>query len=132
MLFDWRGFLLVAHEQRNDQRESAQRTSLGRAYYYIYNIGLTAAKAQKFTMVPGKGGTHRQLWSWYQNHPDQRMGQLGIEAYRMYSFRIDADYIDAPIPNIASQVMRQISRAQSIERSIALIQGSTPPPTLSP
>ena len=40
MPFYWREFLIVAHELRADQRESVQRTCLGRAYYYVYNFGL--------------------------------------------------------------------------------------------
>ena len=40
MPFDWREFLIIAHELRTDRRESAQRTCLGRAYYYVYHLPL--------------------------------------------------------------------------------------------
>ena len=68
MPFDWRDFLIVAHEQRHDQREGIQRTSLGRTYYYIYNFGLTKARAQNFSTVQGQGGMHENNWR-HENSP---------------------------------------------------------------
>jgi len=44
MPFDWRDFLLFAHELRNESLESKRRTSIRRAYYYIYNVALVEAK----------------------------------------------------------------------------------------
>lgn len=49
MPFDWREFLIVAHGLRHDNREGVQRTCLGRTYYYVYNLGLTKARAINFT-----------------------------------------------------------------------------------
>src|SRR3954452_18909206 len=97
MALDRRDFLVVAHEMRNDPREGIQRTSLGRAYYYVYNLAVAHAKAQSFRTVRGQSGSHQQLWSCFQSHSDLRIRQLGIEANRMYANRISADYKDAPI-----------------------------------
>jgi hypothetical protein len=132
MAFDWRDFLVVAHEQRNDQREGIQRTSLGRAYYYVYNLGLTKATTQNFSMRRGQGGSHRQLWDWFQKHSDMTIRQMGVEANRMYSNRISADYNDAPIPTAAYEVKLQLRRAQKFETLMAQINGQQPPTPLAP
>jgi len=61
MPFDWRDFLIIAPELRNDPRESVQRICLGRRYYYLYNIGLIEAHTRSFTRIRGNGGSHTQL-----------------------------------------------------------------------
>jgi hypothetical protein len=132
MPFDWRGFLIVAHGLRNDGSEAIQRTSLGRAYYYVYNLGKAHAALNHFSMIQGRGGMHKQLWDWFQNHSDPTIRQMGIDANRMHSLRISADYKDAPIPSIASEVKRQITKAQAFETLMATKNGRTPPADLAP
>jgi hypothetical protein len=132
MPFDWRQFLIVAHELRNDSRESVQRTSLGRAYYYVYNLGLINARRQGYRWIRGAGGSHQQLWNWFQNHSDPIIKQMGIEANRMHSKRLDSDYEDARIPNIASEVKTQIARAQTFESTVHRQRNQPPPATLAP
>ncbi len=66
MPFDWRDFLVLAHELQNDQRESVQRTCLGRTYYYVYNLGLGKARELNFSLQTNTGkGSHGQLWDWF-------------------------------------------------------------------
>ena len=130
MPFDWREFLIVAHELRNDPREGVQGTCLGRSYYYVYNLSLTQARSMRFTGKPP--GLHRQLWDWCQKHADPNIKQIGVDGLRMHSLRIDADYQATPIRNLATEVRRQLSRAQSIEALIALGGGQTPPTALKP
>lgn len=132
MPFDWRNFLVFAHGLRNEGSEAIQRTSLGRAYYYVYNLGKAYAALNHFGMTPGQGGMHRQLWDWYQSHSDSTVRQMGITANRMYALRISADYKDAPIPSIASEVKRQIAKAQEFESLLAAKNGKKPPAALAP
>jgi hypothetical protein len=130
MPFDWREFLIVAHGLRNSAVEGAGRTCLGRAYYYVYNLGLTKARASSFAgQMPG---LHRKLWDWCQKHPDPTLKQMGLYGVRMYSLRIDADYKDAPIVNLPGEVRKQISRAQRFEALVAQSNGETPPAALAP
>ena len=58
MPFDWRDFLVIAYELRNDSREGVQRTCLGRTYYYIYNLGLSKAQTLTFSQKPP--GLHKK------------------------------------------------------------------------
>jgi hypothetical protein len=130
MSFDWREFLLITHELRNDPRESIQRTCLGRSYYYVYNLGLS--KARNLSCVPNNdSGVHHQLWSWCESHPDQTIKQIRIDARRMQAMRIAADHKDERIINLTREVKRQLSRAQAIEISIAKSDNQTPPAPLS-
>jgi hypothetical protein len=129
MPFDWRGFLIVAHRLRNDTDEGAQRTCLGRAYYYVFNLGLTKARATRFTgTMPG---LHKQLWDWCQRHHDPTIRRMGVYGLRMHSLRIDADYKATPIANLAREVKTQLSRAQAFEVLVAQSDGQAPPAPLA-
>ena len=130
MSFDWREFLIVAHGLRNDTGEGAQRTCLGRVYYYVYNLGLTKARALNFTGKPP--GLHKKLWDWCQKHTDSDIRQIGIDGLRMHSLRISADYDAGPISNLPVEVKRQLVRAQRFEALIAKSNGQLPPPSLPP
>ncbi len=57
---------------------------------------------------------------------------MGLYGLRMYSFRLDADYKDTPIPNLAAEVKTQLSRAQAFETLVAHSNGQTAPPALAP
>jgi hypothetical protein len=129
MPFDWREFLIVAHGLRNDTGEGAQRTCLGRAYYYVYNLGLSNARALNFTQEPP--GLHKKLWAWCQMQRDPRIIKMGTLGLRMHSIRLDADYRDTPIANLASEVKTQLSRAQTFEGLVAQSNGSAPPAALA-
>jgi hypothetical protein len=130
MPFQWREYLIVAHWLRNDPREGVQRTCLGRTYYYVFNLGLAKAKALNFR--EGHPGLHKKLWSWCQNHQDPNIKKLGTYGLRMHSLRIDADYYDKPIANLAGEVRTQLDRAQKFERIVAQSNGQVPPTPLGP
>lgn len=130
MPFDWREFLLVAHELRNDSRESIRRTCLGRTYYYIYNLGLIKARSLNFRETPP--GLHKKLWTWCQKQTDPNIRKMGAYGLRMLSLRHDADYENSPIPNLAGEVRTQLSRAQKFEELVSQINGQRPPTPLAP
>jgi hypothetical protein len=130
MPFDWREFLVLAHSLRNDMREGVQRTCLGRAYYYSYNLGLAKAQTLMFSERPP--ALHKKLWDWCQKQADPTIRQMGVDGLRMHALRIAADYNDAPIPNVTTEVKRQLARAQAFERLVAQSNGQAPPAALVP
>ena len=130
MPFDWREFLVVAHGLRNDTGEGVHRTCLGRTYYYVFNLGLTTARRLGF--LEKSPGLHKKLWNWCQKQADPNIKQIGIDGLRMHSLRISADYDPGPIPNLAGEVKRQLSRAQVFESLVARTVGRTPPAPLAP
>jgi hypothetical protein len=127
MPFDWREFLVIAHELCIDRRESAQRTCLGRAYYYVYNLGLEMARQMKWSEL-GRS-VHRALWNWCQKHSDLNIRKLGNLGSRMYSLRIDSDYKAQPISD-PQAVEKQLERARVFEVLVAQQDGQTPPTAL--
>jgi hypothetical protein len=129
MPFNWREFLILAHSLRNDASEGVQRTCLGRAYYYTYNLGL--AKARTLTFDEPPPGLHRKLWSWCQKQTDRNIRQMGVEGSRMHALRVDADYKETSISNLADEVGKQLARAQTFERLVAQSNGQPAPPALA-
>jgi hypothetical protein len=127
MPFDWREFLIIAHELRTDQRESAQRTCLGRAYYYVYNLGLEMAQQMRWPKP--RRSLHKALWGWCQRHPDENIKQLGNIGSRMHSLRIDSDYKAQPISD-PQAVKKQLERAREFEVLVAQQNGYVPPRAL--
>ena len=128
MPFDWREFLIVAHSLRKEASEGVQRTCIGRTYYYVYNLGLGKARALGFTKQPPS--LHKELWKWCQNHADQNIRQIGVWGNRLHSLRLDADYSENAIPNLAGEVMTQLTRAQRFEGLVAESNGKEPPTAL--
>ena len=127
MPFDWREFLIVAHELRHDQREGVQRTCLGRAYYYVYNLGLKMAR--QMSWPEPSYGRHSKLWKWCENHSDRNIRRIGELGSRMYAFRIDSDYRDRPLSD-PQAVEKQLSRARDFEARVAQQTNQTPPTAL--
>src|SRR3989442_11919046 len=127
MPFDWREFLIIAHELRQDTRESVQRTCLGRAYYYAYNLGLEMA--QQMHWQPPRRSTHKALWDWCQSHSDENIRNLGILGSLMHSLRIDSDYRVRPLSD-RQAVEKQLIRARDFEIGVAQQKGQTPPSAL--
>lgn len=92
MAFDWHEYLVIADEIAKDPREAMQRSSISRAYYAVYHLGLNHARAHSFT--EGIPSLHRKLWLWYQNQPDTRMRELGTMGSRLKLRREKVDYND--------------------------------------
>ena len=127
MPFDWREFLIIAHELRNHTSEGAQRTCLGRAYYYVYNLGLGKARTLNFSeQMPN---LHKKLWDWCQRQQDPDIKKMGLTGNRMKSLRTAADYNDS-ILDLANKVETQLARAQEFETLVATSNGQPPPPKL--
>ena len=127
MPFDWREFLIIAHELRTDRRESAQRTCLGRAYYYVYHLGLELAQQMRWS-APSRS-VHKALWDWCQKHSDKNVKMLGTLGSRMHALRIDSDYKTSPISD-PQAVPKQLRRARDFEVRVARQNGQAPPKAL--
>jgi hypothetical protein len=49
----------------------------------------------------------------------------------MHALRVDADYKETSISNLADEVRKQLARAQTFERLVAQSNGQAPPPALA-
>src|ERR1035438_9806764 len=100
MAFEWRDFLLFADELRNEAQESKQRTAIGRAYYYAYNVGFVEAKKQGYR----GGGSHKNLWKWCMQHQNLAFVELGDSGNTLYTRRLTVDYVAATPPSLREEV----------------------------
>ncbi len=131
MAFDWREFFLFAHELRNEPQESKQRTAIGRAYYYVYNVALIeAGKLGYNPNFPSKAGLHKRLWSWCQSHGNTDIVALGDSGNTLHARRIEADYKPATPASLQQAVQKQLDEAREFELLLAQIGNKQAPPPL--
>ncbi len=113
MAFDWHDYLVLAKELATDGRESASRTSISRAYYCTYHLGLAYASSKGF--IDPKQSTHRALWEWYEKQPNKVLRVLGTEGNRLKALRVDADYKSGPIVRLLEVVKDTLRRAEDFK-----------------
>ncbi len=129
MAFDWREFLVLAYELRNDPRESAQRTSIGRAYYYAYNAAkqeLTKLGFDERDRPLQKMGVHQRLWSWCLSHDNPEVNALGDSGNTLKARRTAVDYQAGASP-LQSTVRQQLDETREFELLLAQISSTKSP-----
>jgi uncharacterized protein (UPF0332 family) len=89
--FDWTGYLALAQEFATRNEEACLRSSVSRAYYFVYNLALSRAERNGFVYKPGES-THVQLWRLFSKSPEPECFYLGQIALRMKQKRKMADY----------------------------------------
>jgi len=52
--FDWTGYLALAQELATRNEEACLRSSVSRAYYFVYNLALSRAERNGFVYKPGE------------------------------------------------------------------------------
>src|ERR1035438_3259427 len=108
--FDWAEYLRLAQELAARKEEACLRSSLSRAYYYVYN--LARARAERNGFVPGPGeSTHSQLWRLFSQSPEPECIFLGQIALRLKQKREKADY-EPVYRRIGEEVPGVIGNAQ--------------------
>jgi hypothetical protein len=89
--FDWSEYLNLARELASRKEEACLRSSLSRAYYYVYDLALIRAERNGFVSVQGES-THGQLWRLFNKSPEPECINLGQIALRLKEKRERADY----------------------------------------
>ena len=133
MSFAWQDFFLHAYQLRHRSDEAAQRTAIGRAYYYVYNAALVSAQRRGFNpnaKVPGmKGGVHQRLWGWYANQSDMDFKDIAVIGRTLKDRRTEADYHAVPAsPITAKAVQKQLDETREFELLLFQIEKTPPPP----
>jgi hypothetical protein len=109
--FDWSTYLVLARDLATRVDEAALRSSLSRAYYYVYHLGLARAQTNGFNAMPGES-SHKQLWRLFTDNPEAQCAQLGQLAMRLKQKRERADYepdyvrIGEDLPTVLEDVQR--------------------------
>lgn len=91
--FEWSEYFRLADELGRRTDEASLRSGISRAYYYIYHLALTRAKANDFKALPGEA-THTQLWRVFSASPEPDCRRLALIAVRLKEKRERADYQD--------------------------------------
>jgi hypothetical protein len=89
--FDWSEYLKLAQQLAARNEEACLRSSLSRAYYYVYNLALIRAEQNGFVSIQGQS-THGQLWRLFSQSPEPECIYLGQIALRLKEKREKADY----------------------------------------
>src|ERR1043165_5156878 len=90
MAFDWSDYLALAKELAKRTEESAQRTSISRAYYAAYGKACHCLRREKVA-IPGQA-SHEFVWNHFRNSTDADRRQIGIDGDRIKRARRSADY----------------------------------------
>ena len=80
--FDWSDYLRLAQELAARKDEACLRSSLSRAYYYVYHLALNRAERNGFVFLQGES-THGQLWRLFNKSPEPECINLGQIALRL-------------------------------------------------
>jgi len=91
--FDWFQYFRLADELAKRPEDSALRSALSRAYYYVFHLALQRAQINGFTISPGES-THKQLWRNFDSSPEPDCRKLAQIAGRLKEKRERADYDD--------------------------------------
>jgi uncharacterized protein (UPF0332 family) len=89
--FNWHDYLKLAEELAGRDGEQYLRTSIGRAYYRVYNLARERAERNGFEFLAHEA-KHAQLWRLYSKNPDPECVKLSQIGLRMQKTREQADY----------------------------------------
>jgi hypothetical protein len=123
--FDWGEYLTLATTLAGQADEASQRSSVSRAYYYVYHLARTRAENNGFR--PVDGGVHRQLWSLYKGVPVPECQQLGVMGDRMKVRRERADY-QGVYPRLTEEVADMLERAREFSERLGRVDARHPNP----
>jgi uncharacterized protein (UPF0332 family) len=124
--FDWSEYLRLAQELAERNEETCLRTSLSRAYYYVFHLALTRAQQNGFVSTQGES-SHGQLWRLFSLNPDPECITLAQIALRLKEKRERADY-DSVYRRIEEEVPQVLADAQDFATRLGRLAQRHPNP----
>jgi hypothetical protein len=124
--FDWSQFYLLAKELATRDGEACHRSSLSRAYYYVYNIALARAVRNGYARREGES-SHAQLWRVYSLSPEPECVRLGQVGLRLKGKREQADY-EKHYPRIHDELPILLNDAEDFAGRLASLAPRFPNP----
>jgi uncharacterized protein (UPF0332 family) len=89
--FDWSEYLRLAEKLSKGSDEASLRSSISRAYYFVYHLALTRARENGFAPKLDQP-MHTQLWVVFSGNPEPECQRLAMIGNRMRGRRVRADY----------------------------------------
>jgi uncharacterized protein (UPF0332 family) len=124
--FDWSQYFRLADELARRPEESALRSALSRAYYYVYHLALQRSQANGFIIVSGEA-THKQLWRNFNGSPEPDCRKLAEIAGRLKEKRERADY-DDNYKRLADEIPEMLADAQDFAARLQRLDPRHPNP----
>ena len=129
MSFDWNDYLAIAKDLKaktsgqsyTNSNEALQRTAMSRAYYAMYHLAVSYAKA-KLGYVPSQTGPnqhHTNIRAIYQKqsgNPDYQ--EVKKVLARMHKARIDSDYKSDSLGNTSSLLTSLLLDADKVKNTL--------------
>jgi hypothetical protein len=124
--FDWFQYFRLAEELAKRTDDSALRSALSRAYYYVFHLGLQRAQKNGFTFSDSEG-THKQLWRIFKLSPEPDCQKLGEIAGRLKEKRRRADY-ESNYARLADEIPLMMADAQDFAARLQRLNPRHPNP----
>jgi hypothetical protein len=130
MPFDWNNFLVLAEELSTKMDDASKRTSISRAYYFVFHSAYARAESTAGPF-PGGGNSHQWCWDRYQitatDAHDSRSSRIWLLGDRMKRRRIKADY-NPEMPRLDDEVRRTLEEARGFPAELAALDPRYPLP----
>jgi uncharacterized protein (UPF0332 family) len=124
--FDWSQYFRLADELGKRSDDASLRSSISRAYYFVYHLALNRAMANDLTLKLNEG-THAQLWLVFTGNPEPECQRLGAIGSRMKEKRVRADYRDY-FPRIKDEVPAVLEDAEDFANRLRRLDPRHPNP----
>ena len=115
--FNWRQYFELAKSLSANKDEASLRTTVSRAYYFVYHLALARAKRNDYKH-PAETGTHISLWKVYTASPVPDCQRLGTIGQRLFNKRLKADY-EQIFPRLEELTQDVLHDAERFEESLS-------------
>jgi hypothetical protein len=127
MAFNWRDYFALAQALAAANGEASKRTSVSRAYYFVFHLALE--RAERNCGAREGGNTHQWCWDRYiYTHNNDACNQIGIDGNRLKGRRVTVDYDSAPINRLDDFVRRMLEDVEQLERDLNNLPPQFPQP----
>jgi len=121
--FKWSEYQRVASELSTHADECYLRTSISRAYYYVFHLGRQRVLDNRFILL--RSDAHKQVWEKFSASPDFRCRKLAETAKRLKEKRERADY-EPFFPLIIKDAPAMVTLAAQFATDLAALDSALP------
>jgi uncharacterized protein (UPF0332 family) len=131
MAFDWSEYLNLAEQLSRCADEASHRSSISRAYYFVYHLAHSRAVAKKYRRSEDET-SHKSLWHYYDRNNNQECRTVALLGQRLLQRRNRADYEDtfARVNEEAVSVLLDARRFATIIQGLPPQFPEDPPPRI--
>lgn len=122
--FDWNEYHTLAQELLRGPGEARFRSSISRAYYFVYHIAKQRLLDNQF-VFPDRKDAHAQVWEKYSAFPHHECAKLAEIAKRLKEKREKADYDDL-FPRVDKDAAEALKMAYDFSRRLSQLDTRYP------